>query len=130
VFLDQNLSVRNSVGPLVVRARNTLPTPSDLSNAVTAGRLVGPEITRVKVKKKGSGVLVLNLFGVNLPSAGTVAVIANGAQLPLQSTSFEPPDFVQAKISAAAAPSAGTALRIRVVTSQGIQSNELTATAK
>jgi hypothetical protein len=130
VFLDQNLSVRNSVGPLVVRARNTLPTPSDLSNAVTAGRLVGPEITRVKVKKKASGVLVLNIFGVNFPSAGTVTVIANGSQLLLQSTFFEPPDFVQAKISAASAPSPGTALLIRVVSSQGIQSNEVTATSK
>jgi hypothetical protein len=101
-----------------------------LSNEVSAGRLVGPEITRVKVKKKASGVLLLKIFGVNFPSAGTVAVIANGSQLPLQSTFFEPPDFAQAKISAASAPSPGTPLLIRVVTSQAIQSNEVTATSK
>jgi len=130
VFLDQNLSVRNSVGPLVVRARNTLPIPSDLSNSVTAGRLVGPEITRVKVKKKASGAVLLNIFGVNFPSDGTVAVIANGSQLPFQFVVFEPPDFVQVKISAASAPAAGTTLLIRLVTSQGIQSNQVTATAK
>jgi len=130
VSLDQNLSVRNSVGPLVVRARNMLPTPSDLSNSVTAGRLIGPEITRVKVKKKASGAMLLNIFGVNFPSGGTVTVIANGSQLAIQSAVFEPPDFVQAKISVAAAPAPGTTLLIRLVTTQGIQSNEVTATAK
>ncbi|MGH9428808.1 MAG: hypothetical protein ACRD2L_21180, partial [Terriglobia bacterium] len=130
VFLDQNLPVRNSVGPLVVRARNTLPAPSNLSNPVTAGRLTGPEITRVKVKKKPSGVLLLNIFGTGFPSSGTVRVIANGSQLALQSEIFEPPDFAQAKISVAVAPAPGTTLLIRLVSGQGIQSNEVTATAK
>jgi len=130
VFLDQNLSVRNSVGPLVVRARNTLPIPSDLSNSVTAGRLTGPEITKVKVKKKASGVLLLNISGANFASGGTVVVIANGSQLAVQSAAFEPPDFVQAKISAASTPAAGTILLVHLVTAQGIQSNEVTTTAK
>jgi hypothetical protein len=130
VLLDENLTIRNSVGPLAVRLRNPTPTPSDLSNEVNAGRLVGPEITKVKVKKKPSGVMLLNISGANFPSDGTVAVIANGSQLAIQSAAFEPPDFVQAKISAASAPTPGTTLLIRLVTPQGIQSNEVTATAK
>jgi hypothetical protein len=130
VELDENPAIRNSAGPLSVRARNTTPTPSDLSNEVSAGRLVGPEITRVKVKKKASGALLLNIFGVDFPSDGTVVVIANGSQLAIQSAIFEPPDFVQAKISVASAPAPGTTLLIRLVTPQGIQSNEVTATAK
>lgn len=130
VELDENPVIRNSAGPLLVRARNTTPTPSDLSNEVSAGTLVGPEITRVKVKKKASGALLLNIFGLSFPSDGTVSVVANGSQLALQFAAFQPPDFVQAKISPASAPAPGTTLLIRVVTPQGIQSNEVTATAK
>jgi hypothetical protein len=130
VELDENPGIRNTAGPLVLRARNTTPSPSNLSNEVSAGRLIGPEITRVKVKKKGSGLLILKLTGINMPSAGTVAVIANGSQIVLQSTSFQPPDFVQVKIGAASAPAAGTPLLIRIVSSQGVQSNEVSAIAK
>lgn len=130
VNLDENLAVRNSAGPLAVRARNTVPSPSSLSNEINAGTLVGPAITKVKVKKKASGVLLLNISGSNFPSTGEVSVMVADLQIAIQSTAFEPPDFVQAKISAAAAPGAGTSLRIRVVTSQGIKSNEVTATAK
>jgi hypothetical protein len=130
VFLDQNPSVKNSVGPLVIRARNTLPIPSDLSNAITAGRLIGPEITKIKVKKKASGLLLLNISGTSFPSDGTVLVTANGSQIAVQSAAFEPPDFVSARISAASAPAPGTTLHVRVVTLQGIQSNDATATAK
>jgi len=130
VNLDENLAIRNSAGPLAVRARNTVPSPSNLSNEVIAGTLVGPEITKVKVKKKGSGVLLLNISGSNFPSSGEVSVQVADFQLAVQSTAFEPPDFVQARISAAAAPAAGMTLRIRVITPQGIQSNEVIATAK
>jgi hypothetical protein len=110
--------------------RNTIPTPSNLSNEIIAGTLIGPEISSVKVKKKASGVLLLKIFGANFPSDGTVAVTANGSQIAVQSAAFEPPDFVSAKIGAASAPAPGTTLHIRVVTLQGIQSNEATATAK
>ena len=130
VELDENPMIKNSAGQLLVRTRNTTPPASDLSNEVNAGTLVGPEITRVKVKKKASGALLLNTFGANFPSNGTVVVMANGSQLTAQSVSFEPPDFVQVKIGAGSAPAAGTILSIRVVTSQGIQSNEVTAAAK
>lgn len=130
VNLDENPAIRNSAGPLAVRARNTIPSPSNLSNEVTAGTLVGPAITKVKVKKKASGVLLLNISGSNFPGTGEVSVMVADFLLAVQSAAFEPPDFVQAKISAAAAPSAGTSLRIRVITPQGIQSNEVIATAK
>jgi hypothetical protein len=130
VELDENGAIKNSVGPLVVRARNTIPRESDLSNEVTAGMLIGPEITSIRVKKKGSGLLILKISGTNFPSDGSVVVRANGSQVPVQSATFEPPDFVSARISAASAPATGTTLLIRVVTPQGIQSNEATATSK
>ena len=130
VELDENAGIKNSAGPLAVRARNTTPSLSDLSNEIIAGTLVGPEITKVKVKKKASGVLMLNISGANFPSDGTVAVTANGSQIAVQSAAFEPPDFVSAKIGPASAPTPGTILHVRVVTSGGIQSNEATATAK
>jgi len=130
VELDENVVIKNSVGPLAVRARNTTPSLSDLSNEIIAGSLIGPEITSVKVKKKASGVLQLKISGTNFPSDGTVTVTANGSQVPVQSAAFEPPDFISARIGAEAAPAPGTTMRIRVVTTQGIQSNELTATAK
>ena len=130
VELDENPAIRNSAGSLLVRARNTLPIPSGLSNEVNAGRLIGPEITRVKVKKKPSGVMILNIFGTTFPSGSTITVTANGSQLTLQSTVVEPPDFAQVRVSAASAPAPGTTLRIRLVTPQGVQSNEVTVTSK
>jgi FG-GAP repeat protein len=130
VFLDANPSIRDSVGPLAVRLRNVNPAPSNLSNEIIAGTLVGPTITKVKVKKKASGVLLLNVSGSNFPSSGEVSVMVADVQIAVQSTAFEPPDFVQAKISAAAAPGPGTSLRIRVITPQGIKSNEVIATSK
>lgn len=130
VLLDEHQSIRNSVGPLAVKLRNISPGLSNLSNEIVAGTLVGPQITNVKVKKKASGALLLKIFGANFPSAGTVSVIANGSQVVLDFASFDAPDFISAKIGPQAAPAPGTAMRIRVVTPQGIQSNELTATAK
>jgi FG-GAP repeat protein len=130
VLLDANTSIRNSVGPLTVKLRNISPALSNFSNEIVAGTLVGPQITNVKVKKKASGALLLKIFGANFPSAGTVTVIANGSQVLLDFASFDAPDFISAKIGPQAAPAPGTTMRIRVVTSQGIQSNELTATSK
>jgi hypothetical protein len=82
------------------------------------------------VKKKASGVLLLNISGSNFPSTGEVSVMVADVQIAVQSAAFEPPDFVQAKISAATAPGPGTSLRIRVITAQGIKSNEAVATSK
>lgn len=130
ITLDENQAVRNSAGPLKVRARITGPIASELSNEVIAGTLVGPQITNIKVKKKASGVLLLKISGTNFPATGDVSVLVADHLLAVQSIDFQAPDFIQAKISAAAAPAAGTALRIRVITAQGIQSNEVVATAK
>lgn len=127
VLLDENTAIRNSVGPLAVRLRNP---PSELSNEIIAGSLVGPEITSIKVKKKASGALLLKIFGLNFPNSGTLNVTANGALVPLNSANFEAPDFISAKISAASAPAPGTTMHVRVLTPQGIQSNEAIAIAK
>src|SRR2546423_7109283 len=51
IELDENPAIKNSAGTLVVRARNTIPSLSSLSNEVVAGRLVGPEITSFTIKK-------------------------------------------------------------------------------
>ena len=129
VELDENTAIRNSGGFLLVRARNTTPIPSNLSNELNAGRLLGPEITRVKVKKKASGALVLNIFGANFPNSGMVVVTGTG-QVTLFFSNLDTSDFVSFKFSPAVAPTPGTMLRVRVVTTQGIQSNEVTVTAK
>ena len=130
INLDENTAIRNSAGSLKVRARITTPLPSDLSNEVTAGSLVGPQITNVKVKKKPSGALILKISGANFPTSGEVSVLVADQQLALQSTDFSAPDFIQAKIGAGTVPASGTSMRIKVITAQGIQSNEVIATAK
>jgi hypothetical protein len=130
VNLDENTIIRNSTGALTVRARNTIPTPSEFSNQVNAGSLIGPEITSIKVKKKASGLLILKIHGVNFPADATVTITADGSAVPVQSASFDPPDYASVKISAASAPASGTLMRVRVGTSQGVQSNEFTVTAK
>lgn len=130
IELDENLAIRNSVGQLVVSARNTTPPASNVSNQIVAGTLIGPQINSVKVKKKGSGALVLNISGANFPPDGTVSATFDIAIALILPANFASPDFVQARISPAVAPPEGTAMRIRVITPQGIASNEVTATAK
>jgi hypothetical protein len=130
VNLDENTTIRNSTGALTVRARNTIPAPSEFSNQVNAGSLVGPEITSIKVKKKASGLLILKIHGLNFPADATVTITADGSAVPVQSASFDPPDYASVKIGAASAPASGTLMRVRVGTVQGVQSNEFTVTAK
>jgi len=125
VFLDENQSIKNSAGPLRVRVRNGNP-PSELSNEVIAGTLVGPEIASIVVKRKSTGLLVLKISGANFPSTGTVQVIANAAVLPLKSVSFAASDFIQVKIKASAAPASSTTLHVRVIAPGGVQSNDFT----
>jgi hypothetical protein len=125
VFLDENQSIKNSAGPLRVRVRNGNP-PSELSNEVIAGTLVGPEIASIVVKRKSTGLLVLKISGANFPSTGTVQVIANAAVLPLKSVSFAASDFIQVKIKASAAPASNTILHVRVIAPGGVQSNDFT----
>jgi hypothetical protein len=124
VLLDENPAIRNSAGPLVVRLRNLNPSPSPLSNELTAGRLIGPEITSISRKKKSGGKLILKISGANFPLDGTVEVRANGALIPLKSTTFEATDYVVVKIAGPNAPPSGTTLRVRVVSPQGVASNE------
>jgi len=129
VNLDENTPIRNTVGQLLVTARNTQPSTSDLSNSVSAGQLVGPQISGIRPKQKASGQLVLRIDGSNFPADGHVEVTANGAALSLKSQSITPPDFAQAKVRAAAVPATGTLIHVKVVSSLGIQSNEVTVVA-
>ena len=127
VELDSNPSVRNTAGSLAVRVRNTNPLTA-FSNELIAGRLVGLEITSIKVKRKAGGALVLKINGTNFPSAGTLQVIANGSEVSVKSSSFQTSDFIQAKISASKAPGSGVAMHVRVIAGTGAQSNEFIAT--
>ncbi|HKQ08546.1 MAG TPA: IPT/TIG domain-containing protein [Blastocatellia bacterium] len=126
VELDENPSIRNSAGQLVVSARNTTPPASGASNQVVAGTLVGPHIDSVKLKKKGSGTLLLKIFGSNFPANVTVEV--RGDNFATNIAVFGETDFISLKIPAAVAPSSGTVLRIIVRTPAGITSNEVTKT--
>ncbi len=126
INLDQNLAIRNSVGELVVRVRRTNP-PSEFSNQVTAGRLTGPEITSLGVKRKGSGKVKLTIRGTGFQSGSTVTVLnQNGQTVSLKSVTFVSSTQFTVVIKGSAAPS-GTTLRVRVASSTGIQSNERTA---
>ncbi|MFY9609579.1 MAG: integrin alpha [Blastocatellia bacterium] len=128
VELDANPAVRDTAGQLAVRVRNTNPL-SAFSNELVAGRLVGLEITSIKVVRKAAGAMVLKIRGANFPGAGVVQVIGNGTQVPLKSTSFLASDFIRGKIAAAIAPAAGVTLHVRVIATGGAQSNEFTVTA-
>ncbi len=130
VELDDNPTVRNTVGPLAVRVRNTNP-PSDLSAEIIAGHLTGPEINAVKVKKKGSGLLLLKMTGTNFVNGATASVLDGNSQpLTLKSVSVNSATAIKVKISAGAAPPSGTQLHIRITNPNGIQSNEVTALSK
>ncbi|HKP86262.1 MAG TPA: IPT/TIG domain-containing protein [Blastocatellia bacterium] len=127
IELDENPAIRNSAGQIVVRARNTAPPPSIFSNEAVAGRLVGPEITSVKVKKKSSGMLILKINGSNFPLDGRVEVRAGGQLVNLKNDNVDESGFIDTKIKANAAPPSGTTLHVIVRAQSGIQSNEATA---
>src|SRR6185295_7018276 len=94
VNLDENLAVRNTASPLVVRARNTNPS-SDQSNAITAGRLIGLEITSIRPKRKSSGIFLLKISGANFQDGVTVQVTsAAGQDIPVKSVSFQSTDAI------------------------------------
>ncbi|HWP43991.1 MAG TPA: FG-GAP repeat protein, partial [Blastocatellia bacterium] len=127
VSLDENLTVRNTAGPLRVRVRNTNP-PSSESNEVIAGTLVGPEITSLKVKRKRSGVLILKINGSRFQQGMAVTVTREGGQQVPLTSSFVSSDRLKVKIEASAAPAQGSTIRVRAVTSSGVQTNELVVT--
>jgi hypothetical protein len=127
VELDENLSVRNTVGQLAVRARNTSP-PSDLSNEIIAGQLTGPQIDSVRVK--GSSTRKLTINGSNFQNGDQVSVLdQNGAQIPLKSSSFVSSIQMKAKIRASNSPPSGSVLRIRVLRPP-LSSNEVSVTLR
>jgi FG-GAP repeat protein len=127
IELDENPAIKNTVGQLIAQARNTTPPPSNLSNEAVAGRLVGPEIASVTIKKKSSGMLVVKIRGSNFPLDGTVEARAGGQLVKLKSTSVDEVEFIDTKIKAKDAPASGAALHVIVRAQSGIQSNEMIA---
>jgi hypothetical protein len=102
--------------------------PSGFSNQVTAGQLVGLQITSIGTKKKASGQLQLKINGTNFPLNGSVQVRANNQLLPLKSVNIQSADFIKVKIGAANVPPPGTVLTVRVVGTAGLGSNDFTVT--
>ncbi len=129
VELDENSAVRDLAGQLVVTARNTTPPASAFSNPVVAGTLLGPQITKAKIKRKPSGLLVVKIFGANFSDTLTASVLDGNRRVPLISVSFEASDFMTVRIDPGNAPPSGTALRVVVfILANGVSSNEVTAT--
>jgi hypothetical protein len=127
VELDENISIRNTVGQLTVRARQTNP-PSETSNAVVAGGLVGPQINSVNAKRKAAGPVVLGIDGAGFQSGIMASVIdPGGTAVPLKRVIFVDPSFVRIKIRGVDAPP-GLAVRVRFITGSGVRSNEVTVT--
>jgi hypothetical protein len=125
VELDENLNIRNSAGTLLVRVKNP---NSNLSNEVSAGRLVGPEISSIGLKVKASGKMVVKINGTNFPTNAGVSVTVNGQAITLKAITVETPEFMTAVIKPDAAPPSGSVMRVRITTPSGIQSNEFSVT--
>lgn len=125
VELDENLSVRNSAGNLLVRVKNP---NSNLSNEVSAGKLLGPEITSIRLKVKGSGKMVFNISGANFPTNAGVSITVNGQPLTVKGVTVETSDFITAVIKPAAAPPSGSVMKVKITTPTGVQSNEVSLT--
>lgn len=128
VELDENPAVRNTVGQLVIRARQTNPS-SELSNAVIAGSLIGPQINSVNAKRKLTGAIILGIDGANFQAGVSADVIdAVGNSVPIKAVIFIDSSFVRVKIrGASAAP--GQVVRLRlIIGGTGVRSNEVAVT--
>lgn len=128
VELDENPSVRNRVGPLVVRARNTNP-PSDLSNSVVAGRLLGPEIASISGRRKPSGIIILTISGSGFQDGLTAVItVLEGGRVITRPAGLLSSDLLRVKIKSDIPPP-GSRLRIRLEAASGVQSNEVEISA-
>lgn len=127
IELDENPSVRDTAGVLLVRARNTAP-PSDLSNEVNAGRLTGPEIANIQPRRKNSGLVILKINGANFPNGTTATVIdENDQMVRLKRVNINSNQLMTVKIAIAFAPPRNSTVRVRVATGN-VQSNEVSIT--
>lgn len=128
VELDDNPSVRNRVGVLVVRARNTDP-PSELSNSVIAGRLLGPQIASISARRKPSGIIIMNISGSAFQEGLTAAItVLDVGRLIVRPAGFISSDSLRVKIKSDIPPP-GSRLRVRLETASGVQSNEIEISA-
>ena len=126
VSLDDNAAVKNAAGPLAVTVQNTNPS-SPLSNAITAGTLTGPQINKVTVRVKGSGLILLKIFGSSFDPGSSAGVTApDGSAVPLKAVAVLGSGLMTARI-AGQHFAHGTALLIRVMTPGGVQSQPFSA---
>ena len=126
INLDQNLPIRNSIGPLVVQAQNTVP-PSAVSNSITAGTLSGPQITSVVAVPKAGGKILLKVFGQGFKRGDLVSVTDAQGMVPTKAVTFVSAGALTTKI-ASGLVGAGTQISLTVTTSTGVVSNQVNAT--
>ena len=124
VRLDDAPEVRNTPGQLTVQARNP---GSDPSAAVLSITLVGPRITKAKIKSTQNG-YTIKIKGVDFLPGATVSIEkASGETVPVLSVDTVKPKKIVARISRdAVAP--GEVLTIRVLNPGPAPSEPATAT--
>lgn len=108
VSLDDAPEILNTPGPVTARVRNP---GSEASVSVSAVTLIGPAITSVKPKRKGSS-LRLTIKGSNFLTGATVLVTAAGEPVPGTSVVRKSASKIRATIGS---QTAGTILTIRVL---------------
>jgi hypothetical protein len=123
VELDQNLDVRNTAGILLIRARNVTPA-TELSNTVTAGTLLGPQIDSIAPRRKAAGPVILRINGSGFQVGSTISVVGpDNMAIPLKSGGVESSESARAKIRGVFVPP-GIVVRVRIVNTQtGVRSN-------
>ncbi len=124
VDLDDNPTIKNSVITLRVRVRNSNP-PSDPSNEITAGRLTGPEIANVTLRRKSAKKLVFTISGANFQTGMTVSLLdQNSLALPIKTLSVNSSTSIKGNVKTTPLPAPGSIIRVRVL-SGAVQSNEV-----
>jgi hypothetical protein len=128
IDLDQNPGIRNSVGPLSVRARQTKP-PSFSSDPLIAGTLIGPQIDSIGVKRKPAGSIVLKIEGTNFSSNPIVLIRdAAGNSIAIKAVLSAGPDLISVKLRGVQVPP-GAVIRVTVAAASLVKSNEVEVTA-
>jgi hypothetical protein len=126
VQLDDAPEIRNQAGSLVVQVRNP---DSGLSTAILALNLVGPTITKAKVKGSAASGLTVTLSGKNFLDGATVDVMdTEGVAISPHSVAFLSAKKVRVTFAAGAVES-GAQLLFRVVNPGPAPSAPWTVTA-
>ncbi len=121
-LLDDVPSVRDVPGMLAVQVRNLDPH-SELSAALMAGELVGPQIDSFSIKPKNKG-FNLNLTGRDFHPFATIEITKGDQNVRLKKAIVESDSLALVKVrDSSVVP--GTRLSVRVVNLNNVASNEV-----